>query len=145
MQPHLNSDFSTVTYTVTAHVSAMKSRPVALSAELSYSAADPYAVRMSLGAPAANAVDWVFARELLAGGTNRPTGSGDVLIFPGHRGNAHTVRVLLRNRAGTASVELALSEVLAFLRETFALVADGAESRHVDLDAAVGEITARRG
>ncbi|MCG8965244.1 MULTISPECIES: SsgA family sporulation/cell division regulator [Streptomyces] len=141
----MHQRLSTVTRTVTAHVSVVKGPPVPLSAELSYDVADPYAVRLSFGEPTTSSVDWVFARELLAEGLRRPTGSGDVLVLPRHRRHPHVMRVLLRNRADAALVELAVPEVSAFLRQTFALVADGTEFLHLDLDRAIRELTDTRG
>ncbi|WP_374005156.1 SsgA family sporulation/cell division regulator [Streptomyces ipomoeae] len=39
---------------------------------------------MSLGPLIGPRIPWVFARDLLAGGLRRPTGSGDVLVLPAH-------------------------------------------------------------
>ncbi|MFE3904892.1 SsgA family sporulation/cell division regulator [Streptomyces sp. NPDC059153] len=141
----MDQRLSTVTCTVTAHVSVPKGMPAPLSAELHYDMADPYAIRLSLGAPMKSPVDWVFARKLVTEGLRRPTGSGDVLVIPRHRCHPHSLRVVLRNLSGTALVEMAVSEVTAFLRWTFALVPEGAESLHMDLDRAISELTGRRG
>ncbi|MFF2936306.1 SsgA family sporulation/cell division regulator [Streptomyces mirabilis] len=130
---------------MTTHVSDLKGLSAPLSADLHYDMADPYAIRLSLGTPMTRSVDWVFARELLAEGLRRPTGSGDVLVMPWHHPHPHSLRVVLRNRSGTALVEMAVSEVATFLRQTFALVPDGAEGLHVDLDRAISELTGRRG
>ncbi|MGW3739948.1 SsgA family sporulation/cell division regulator [Streptomyces sp. NPDC005146] len=135
----------TVTHTVTAHVSIPKSMPVPLSAELHYDMADPYAIRLSLGAPMKRPVNWVFARELLAEGLHRPTGSGDVLVIPRHRGHPHFLRIVLRNLAGTALVDIAVPEVAAFLRTTFTMVPEGAESPYIDIADTISELTGRRG
>ncbi|MFD3656515.1 SsgA family sporulation/cell division regulator [Streptomyces sp. NPDC058620] len=106
--------------------------------------ADPYAIRLSLGAPTMRPVDWVFARELLTEGLRRPTGSGDVLVMPRHHPHPHSIRVVLRNPAGTAVIEMAMSEVATFLQQTFGLVPDGEECLHVDLDRSISELTGRR-
>jgi hypothetical protein len=127
------------------HVSIPEERPVPLLTELHYDMTDPYAVRLSLGAPATRPVDWVFARALLAEGLYRPTGTGDVLVIPRHRCHPHSVRIVLRSAAGTALVEIAASEVAAFLRQTFALVPPGTESLLIDVDHAVTELTGRSG
>ncbi|WP_327239524.1 SsgA family sporulation/cell division regulator [Streptomyces sp. NBC_01318] len=141
----MDQHLSTVTRTVTAHLSIPKNLPVPLSAELHYDMADPYAIRLSLGAPTKRPVDWVFARELVTEGLHRPTGSGDVLVIPRHRGHLHFLRVVLRNLAGTAVVDIAVREVAAFLRPTFAMVPEGAESLHMNIDDTISELTGRRG
>ncbi|MGW0935601.1 SsgA family sporulation/cell division regulator [Streptomyces sp. NPDC002666] len=130
---------------MTTRVSDMKGRSAPLSADLRYDMADPYAIRISLDVPMEMPVDWVFARELLADGLHRTTGSGDVVVMPRHRPRPHTLRVVLRNRSGTALIEMAASAVAGFLRQTFELVPEGAESHHVDLDRAVSELTGRSG
>lgn len=137
----MDQRLSTVTCTVTAHVSVPKGMSGPLPAELHYDMADPYAIRLSIGAPRERPVDWVFARKLVTEGLHRPAGSGDVLVVPRHRCHPHSLRVVLRNAAGAAFVEMAVSEVVAFLRRTFVLVPEGAESLHMDIDRAISELT----
>ena len=135
----------TVTCQVTTHVTDPKGLFVPLSAELHYDMADPYAIRLSLGAPRERSVDWLFARELLTEGLRRPAGSGDVLVIPRYHRHPNTLRVVLRNRAGAALIEMAAPKVAAFLEQTFDLVPEGAERLHVDVDRAIRELTGRRG
>lgn len=139
MEQHL----STVTYPMTAGVSALKGPPFPLPAELRYAVTDPYAVRLSLGPSTGPSVTWVFARELLADGFRRPTGSGDVLVLPGSEQNSRSIRIVLSNSAGTALVDLPAAGVVSFLRETFILVPCGAESDHLDLDGAITALTGK--
>lgn len=82
------------------HVSVPDELPTPLSAELHHDMSDPYAVRLSLGAPTARPVDWVFACSLLTEGLRRPAGTGGVLVIPRHRCHPHSVRVVLRSSAG---------------------------------------------
>ncbi|WP_406099282.1 SsgA family sporulation/cell division regulator [Streptomyces sp. NBC_01013] len=126
---------------VMAYVSVSEGFPVPLPAELHYDVADPYAVRLSLGAGEARPVNWVFARSLLEEGLSRSTGTGDVLVSPGSRPDF--LRIVLRPAAGAALVEMAVAEVAAFLRRTFLLVPPGEETLHVDLDRAVAELMIR--
>ncbi|WP_327127601.1 SsgA family sporulation/cell division regulator [Streptomyces sp. NBC_01727] len=128
---------------VTVHVSVPEELSVPLPAELHYDMTDPYAVRLSLGAPEARPVNWVFARTLLAEGLCRPTGVGDVLVFPRHGCRPHSMRIVLRSAAGAALVEIAVSEVATFLSKTFILVPSGTESLHIDLDRTVVELMSR--
>ncbi|TXS38832.1 SsgA family sporulation/cell division regulator [Streptomyces sp. or43] len=136
---------STVTCPVTTHVSDLKGLSAPLSADLHYDMADPYAVRLSIGVPMERPVDWVFARELLAEGLHRPTGDGDVVVMPWRHPHPDSVRVVLRNRSGTALVEMATAEVATFLLRTFVLVPEGAEGRHLDLNRAISELTGTSG
>jgi hypothetical protein len=124
------------------HVTVADEPPVPLPAEYRSSAADPYAVCLSLGAPSVPSVDWVFARSLLARGLSRPTGSGDVVVFPKHRWTPATTRILLRTRAGAALLEVPSATVTAFLDRTHRLVPPGTEYRHLDLDRVVEQLTA---
>jgi hypothetical protein len=128
---------------MTARVSALKGPPLPLPAELRYGITDPYTVRLSFGPSTGPPVTWVFARELLAEGFRRPTGSGDVLVLPGHGRNPHSIRIVLSNFAGTALVDLPAAGVASFVRETFTLVPCGAESDHLDLDGAITALMGR--
>ncbi len=134
---------SPVRCSVTVHVSVPEEPPTPLPAELHYDPADPYAVRLCLGAPSAGPVEWVFARSLLAEGLCGPAGTGDVLVAPLPRGRPRTVRVVLRSPTGTALIDIAASAVAAFLRRTDALVPPGTEGLHIDIDRALAELTGR--
>ncbi|MDX3763281.1 MULTISPECIES: SsgA family sporulation/cell division regulator [Streptomyces] len=137
-------DIPSVMCMVTVLVSVPNELSTPLPAELHYDMSDPYAVRLSIGAPAARPVDWVFARSLLTEGLHRPTGTGDVLVIPPHRCHPVSVRIVLRSGAGVAQVDIAASAVAAFLRRTVSLVPPGAESLHVDLDRVLDELTDRQ-
>ncbi|MFH8291935.1 SsgA family sporulation/cell division regulator [Streptomyces sp. NPDC018059] len=133
---------ASVTRTMTVHVSIPGELPAPLPAQLHYDVHDPYAVRLSLGAPVARPVDWVFARDLLAAGVHRTSGVGDVLVIP-LCATRPRVRVVLRSGAGTAVVAMPMAEVTAFLRQSRTLVPVGMEGLHLDLDHAVAELTGR--
>ncbi|MDX3850815.1 SsgA family sporulation/cell division regulator [Streptomyces sp. AK02-01A] len=129
---------------VTVYVRVPDELPTPLPAELHYDMADPYAVRLSIGAPAARPVNWVFARSLLMEGMHRPTGTGDVLVIPPHRCHTGLLRVVLRSAAGAALVDIAASAVAAFLQGTVSRVPPGTESLHIDMDRALAELMGRR-
>ncbi|MGW2044685.1 SsgA family sporulation/cell division regulator [Streptomyces sp. NPDC001858] len=136
---------SSVVCAVTVHVSVPDELPVPLPAELRYATADPYAVRLSLGAPHAGPVDWVFSRALLTECLRTPSGIGDVLVTPRYGGGLSTVRIVLRSPAGTALIEIATRPVAAFLRKTVSLVSPGTEGRHIDMDRTLTELTGQQG
>lgn len=140
----MNQPLPSVMCMVTVHVRVPDELPAPLPAELHYDMNDPYAVRLSIGAPAARPVDWVFARSLLTEGLRRPTGTGDVLVIPPHRCRPGSVRVVLRSAAGHALVDIAASAVAAFLRQTVSLVSPGTEILHIDMDRALAELTGRQ-
>ena len=55
---------------------------VPLTASLHYRAEDPYAIRMAFHVGMDEPVEWIFARDLLAGGMTGPAGDGDVRVWP---------------------------------------------------------------
>ena len=58
------------------------SAPVPVKVELTYDSRDPYAVQASFRTGQGTAVDWVFARDLLADGLMASSGTGDVRVQP---------------------------------------------------------------
>jgi hypothetical protein len=112
-------------------------------AVLGYDPADPYAVRISFGevgttADGATSVDdggiaWLLGRELLRSGLDRPTGEGDVRIWPAHS-TADVLFLHLQAPSGEALFELSRATVAAFLRQTDAMVAPGTEGTLLDID-----------
>ncbi|MFF7188735.1 SsgA family sporulation/cell division regulator [Streptomyces sp. NPDC008222] len=131
-----------ITFPLEVDVTVAAARPVPLPAELRYDRSDPYAVRLSLGTHSPLTVDWVFARSLLADGLRVPVGIGDVLVVPRHRCRPEAIRIVLRSRTGSAVLEIAESAVTAFLRQTEAVVPQGCEHHHIDLDDVVARLTA---
>lgn len=105
--------------------------------ELSYDPSCPYAVTATFlgdGAP----VSWTFARDLLILGQYEPVGSGDVHIRP-EVDDAERAAVLLelRSPGGIGVAMLPAMEVNAFVEASTETVRPGAESDHLDIDAAV--------
>ncbi len=109
---------------------------------LCYEASDPFAVRIAFGdvgddSGAAGAEDggiaWLVSRELMQSGLDRPSGDGDVRIWPAH-GATDVLFLHLRAPSGEALFELSRATVTAFLRQTEALVPSGSESALLDID-----------
>ncbi|WP_334445586.1 SsgA family sporulation/cell division regulator [Streptomyces stelliscabiei] len=95
---------------------------------LRYTPDDPFAVHIDF--PAGVSADdvnvtWAFARALLAEGLDRPTGIGDVHLWP--YGSAHTV-VELRSPHGMAMIRFDTPTLRRFLRRSYAVVALGGET-----------------
>lgn len=115
-------------------------------ADLTYDAADPYAVAAGFSLQGrvvadGEAVQWVFARELLATGVFDPVGDGDVHIWPSLNACGQAVTFIeLSSPDGEALLQARSDEVSAFLRETEVLVPSGAESTYLDLDDTVAKL-----
>jgi hypothetical protein len=109
---------------------------------LCYDAADPFAVRIAFGdvgdengivdADEAG-IAWLVSRELLQAGLDRPSGEGDVRVWPAH-GATDVLFLHLRAPSGEALFELSRATVAGFLRETEALVPTGSETTMLALD-----------
>jgi hypothetical protein len=104
-------------------------RPV--PAELEYDTRDPYAVAVVLHA-GANAVRWLFGRDLLADGLLGRCGDGDVRIGPA--GDPELVVVELTSPDGAAVLEAPAKEIAAFLDTTYEAVPAGCESDWFDFE-----------
>lgn len=121
-------------HTVQARLIAAPTAARTLTASLRYDGADPLAVRLGFSAEASldgADVAWSFGRELLESGLHRPTGEGDVHVWP--RDGSHTVIELL-SREGVAVVEFDSRELRDFLLRSYDAVPPGQELRLLDLD-----------
>lgn len=122
--------------------------PLVVHAQLRYGAEDPYAVDALFDAGGDAPVRWVFSRDLLAAGLRDHVGEGDVSVGPvpaprDGGGQEPAVRLRLASPDGSAVLEASALELAGFLGETYAAVPAGAESAHLDVDAAIGEILER--
>ena len=109
---------------------------------LCYDPTDPFAVRIAFGdvgdgtrlADVDEAgIAWLVSRELLQSGLDRPSGDGDVRVWPAH-GATDVLFLHLRAPSGEALFELSRATVAAFLRQTETLVPSGTESDMLALD-----------
>jgi hypothetical protein len=107
----------------------------AVQADLSFSPADPYAVRVAFHTGTTEVVEWTFARSLLTDGVTHPVGDGDVQVWPVNTDGAPKVCLSLSSPSGRALFEAPLPELVQFLTRTYALVPTGCESDFVDVDA----------
>ncbi|GAA3023267.1 SsgA family sporulation/cell division regulator [Kitasatospora albolonga] len=116
-----------------------------LACRLAFDTALPYGVHLGISGarPFADGeppVCWTFGRDLLDQGLRRPAGQGDVLVAPGPGG---TVLVELRGPAGSAVLGLSAEQVGAFLDDAYALVPQGAEGEHLDVDECLTRLLVR--
>jgi hypothetical protein len=109
---------------------------------LCYDAADPFAVRIAFGDVGEEngtvdvdeaGIAWLVSRELLHAGLDRPSGEGDVRVWPA-RGATDVLFLHLRAPSGEALFELSRATVAGFLRETETVVPSGSESTMLALD-----------
>jgi hypothetical protein len=135
-----NEPATMVAHRVTAVVWLPGEPALPLPAKLGYDVADPYAVRLSLGTPEMQQIDWVFARSLLEEGMNQPAGVGNVRVIPPHQAVRNFVRIVVRSTTGTAQIDVLATEAREFLRRSHALVPAGAESLHIDLDCVLASL-----
>lgn len=112
---------------------------VPVKVDLTYHSRDPYAVRASFRT-GSSSVEWVFARDLLRTGLSSPVGDGDVHVWPSWGTGRELLMISLTSPDGQAVLEAGAADVRSFLDRTAAVVPDGDESAHLDLDAALARL-----
>jgi hypothetical protein len=112
----------------------------AVHADLTYSHADPYAVRVAFHTGGSEIVEWTFARSLLTDGVTHPVGDGDVQVWPANTSGRPTVCLSLSSPSGRALFEASLTRVVEFLTQTYSLVPTGCESDFVDVQTEIDTI-----
>ncbi|GAA0486607.1 SsgA family sporulation/cell division regulator [Streptomyces stramineus] len=115
-------------------------RSIPVPARLSYSTADPYAVRIAFHVTSDSPVNWTFARELLVQGVFRPSGHGDVRVWPTKAQGRSVVCMALSSPDGEALLEAPAPAVSAWLEHTLREVAPGSEPERLALDEALREL-----
>jgi hypothetical protein len=120
---------------------------VPLTASLSYSCQDPYAVKIAFHVGTDEPVEWTLARDLLAAALHSREGIGDVQAWPsaaagdGLAGIGQKVlNIAMTSPFGHAEFEAGAAAVEAFLAQTYQVVPDGTESDYVDFDAELTEL-----
>ncbi|MFI8169724.1 SsgA family sporulation/cell division regulator [Streptomyces sp. NPDC085931] len=101
---------------------------------LRYDTADPYAVHATFHLGAEETITWVFARDLLAEGLHRPTGTGDVRVWPSRSHGQGVVCITLSSPEGEALLEAPARALESFLKRTDAAVPPGTEHDYLCLD-----------
>ncbi len=105
-----------------------------LRGRLRYDREDPYAASLAIS-DGGRAVEWVFARELLAEGLLAPSGDGDVHVWPCLDDCGSAILLLeLRSAQGVALLQADPRQVMHFLALSRDVVAPGGESELVDVD-----------
>jgi hypothetical protein len=125
---------STVTCELHVRLLLSSESSLPVPASLRYDTADPYAVHAAFHTGAEDTVDWVFARELLAEGIHRPSGIGDVQVWPARSHGLDVVCIALTSEEGEALLHAPARVLESFLKRTDAAVPPGKEHGHLDLD-----------
>ncbi|NMI00847.1 SsgA family sporulation/cell division regulator [Pseudonocardia acidicola] len=109
---------------------------VPVKVELTYSSRDPYAVQASFRTGHSSAVDWVFARDLLADGLLGPAGTGDVRVQPVPH-DPGRIELELTSPSGHAVFTTCAATLADFLDRTFEAVPPTTEYSWLDFDEAL--------
>lgn len=109
---------------------------------LHYAVADPWAVSVTFhtGGEGDGMVEWLFARELLTEGVARPSGQGDVRVWPADGEDGPAVNLAMASPSGSACFELDRDALVTFLQQTYLAVPTGSEESAVDLDAELSRL-----
>lgn len=124
---------------------------VPLTASLSYSCSDPYAIRMAFHVGTDKPVEWILARDLLASALHGREGIGDVQAWPssvscdpvldvGAGVGGTILNIAMTSPFGAAQFEVSAQAVAGFLYRTYKVVAAGDESGYLDFDAELAEL-----
>ncbi len=119
---------------LSARILSHGSGSLAARIELSYDPGDPYAVVMAIRVPGDDVVRWIFGRDLLAEGTHRASGMGDVTVAPCPEAPADLLHMTLRDDVRTAVIEMRLASISGFLDSTYDSVPAGWEGMFLKID-----------
>jgi hypothetical protein len=121
------------------HVSLHESLPI--QARFGYDRIRPLEVRVEFLTETGGAVTWVLSRDLLTAGLKRPSGDGDVRIWPPcERHGGDSFWILLQGRTGVALLEGGIEPLRAWLGETLKSVPVGTEGLSLDWDEAFAHV-----
>ncbi|MFF3464604.1 SsgA family sporulation/cell division regulator [Streptomyces sp. NPDC001984] len=124
------------------HVSLHESLPI--QARFSYDHTQPLEVRVTFFNNIGGAVTWALSRDLLMRGLHRPSGDGDVRIWPPcQRHGGDSLWMLLQGRTGAALLEGRADLLGAWLQKTLTYVPFGTEGLSMDWDEAFAHVLAQ--
>ncbi|MEU4093989.1 SsgA family sporulation/cell division regulator [Streptomyces sp. NPDC026673] len=124
------------------HLVLSPERSVAVPAKLAYRSEDPFAVHITFHIGSDSPVSWTFARELLVEGVFRPSGHGDVRIWPTKTDGRSVICMALSSPDGTALLEASSHPVAAWLERSLRAVPPGTELDHLAMDERLDELLA---
>ena len=116
-------------------------QPAPVVTRWTYSAADPFAVGIAVRIRQDHWVEWLVARDLVVTGLDTDVGEGDVRFAPQMVQGYDIVEIEIRSNDGHAVLEVDRDLLRHFVDGTLDVVAVGAESTLVDLDAEIARLT----
>lgn len=114
-------------------------RTVEVPCALEYCIEEPYAIRATFRTGLAD-IEWMFARDLMLEGLQRPSGEGDIVIWPENQGEVPLILIALSSPSGQAVLECDRPHIELFMRRTFDIVPIGHEPATIDIDATIAAI-----
>jgi hypothetical protein len=118
-------------------------RSIPVPARLSYRTDDPYAVHVAFHITSEHPVHWTFSRDLLVEGVFRPSGHGDVRVWPTKTEGRSVVLMALSSPDGDALLEGPSAQVSAWLERTLRAVPPGTEGEQLGIDEALDQLLAQ--
>ncbi|MBO4259543.1 SsgA family sporulation/cell division regulator [Streptomyces sp. NPDC002144] len=118
-------------------------RSIPVPARLSYRTDDPYAVHVAFHTNSEHPVHWTFSRDLLVEGVFRPSGHGDVRVWPTKTEGRSVVLMALSSPDGDALLEGPAAQVSAWLERTLRAVPPGTEGEQLGIDEALDQLLAQ--
>lgn len=112
---------------------------VPVKVELTYNSRDPYAVQATFRTGHGTAVEWVFARDLLADGLIASAGAGDVRVQP-MPSDPNLVELELTSPSGHALFTTCKHTLGDFLNRTYRAVPASTEYSWLDFDLALSTL-----
>ncbi|TDC19107.1 SsgA family sporulation/cell division regulator [Streptomyces sp. 8K308] len=109
-------------------------RSVPVPARLVYRSDDPYAVHITFHLGSDVPVHWTFARDLLVEGVFRPSGEGDVRVWPAKLGGRNVICLSLSSPDGEALLHVPAVPLSAWLERTLRVVPPGTEGDAGDVE-----------
>jgi hypothetical protein len=116
-------------------------QPAPVVTRWTYTAADPFAVSLSVRTSNDRWVEWLVSRELVVAGLDAPAGEGDVRMGPQIVQGYDVVEIEIRSTDGRAVLEVDRDLLRHFVESSIELVALGDEMLHIDLDREIDKIT----
>ena len=116
-------------------------QPAPVVTRWSYSAADPFAVSLSVRTRHDRWVEWLVGRELVVDGLTGPVGEGDVRMRPCSVQGYDIVEIEICSHDGRAVLEVDRDLLRHFVDTTLDVVALGDETGRIDLDEEIARIT----
>ncbi|MFE0420538.1 SsgA family sporulation/cell division regulator [Streptomyces tendae] len=111
-----------------------------MSAHFSYCSGDPHGIVVDFYLDERPPVTWTFARDLLAEGSVRPSGLGDVRVWPGEGEQTGRLYLALTSPHGHALLTMPRDAMTTWLGQIYRLVPPGFEETALDLDAELSQL-----